>query len=296
MATMSPGMRSASLPVRIAAAWLLIFLALGLAGWTGERVEAFLGAGSRGRYWLQAFIMSGLVVPGIWWLRTRVDCQSMKGLGFPGWRRSLTTFGLGIGIIALPVLAIVVLTTLAGWGTVILDLSPTGLARLWYALGTVFLFEALPEELVFRGYIYRNLNTALPRWAAGALTVVLFVLLPVLLTPVQHYLIGTRISVGGAGSITASYIITMMLFGVFTQYLRILSGTIWTSIGFHFAFVLANRIVGPRPSAVIRFVEITSPAPVQVLALASALIVIIALVSYPRLAKRRLGWGERAPA
>ena len=56
--------RPVALPWRIAAAWTLGFVALSFAGWMGERSVAFFGDGSRGRYFLQALIMSGMVVPG----------------------------------------------------------------------------------------------------------------------------------------------------------------------------------------------------------------------------------------
>lgn len=88
----------------------------------------------------------------------------------------------------------------------------------------------------------------------------------------------------------------MAIFAVFTQYLRILSGTVWMSMGFHFAFVLINRIMGPRPTAIIHFEEVTSQAPIQITALVSVLVLVIGLIAYPRLAKRPLGWKELVPA
>jgi hypothetical protein len=84
-------------------------------------------------------------------------------------------------------------------------------------------------------------------WAAAALTVVLFVLLPVILVPIQRNILGMDISVGATNHITVDYLIIMTIFGSFVQYLIILTGTVWTSIGFHLAFLLANRIMGPLP-------------------------------------------------
>lgn len=287
--------RPVGLSWKIAIAWVLGFVALAFAGWTGERSVGFLGEGS-GRYLLQALIMSGMVVPGIWWLRSWVDQLPLAGLGLPDLRRSLSTFGLGLGIIAVPVIVTAALTSLFGWGSVTLNLSSSALAPLGAAILTVFFFEALPEELLFRGYIYSTLNTRAPRWAAGGLTVLLFVLLPVLVVPFQQRVLGMEVIVGGASRLTVSYLITMAVFGAFTQYLRILSGTVWMSIGFHFAFVLMNRIVGPRATAVIRFEEVTAQGPIQASVLGSLLLLIIALVGYPLFVKRPLGWRNLAPA
>ena len=288
--------RPVALPWRIAAAWTLGFVALSFAGWMGERSVAFFGDGSRGRYFLQALIMSGMVVPGIWWLRSRVDRLPLAGLGLPDLRRSLSAFTLGLGIIAVPMIVTALLTNLLGWGSVTLNLSPSALATFGAGIITVFFFEAFPEELLFRGYIYSTLNTRAPRWAAGGLTALLFVLLPVLIVSFQQHVLGMEVRVGGASQLTAVYVISMAIFAVFTQYLRILSGTVWMSMGFHFAFVLVNRVVGPRETAVIRFEEVTAQGPIQVAALVSVLLLIIALVGYPRLAKRPLGWRDLAPA
>ena len=287
--------RPPALPLKVATAWLLGFVALSFAGWIGEQSQGYFGDGSRGRYFLQALIMSGMVVPGILWLRSRVDRLPLAGLGLPDRRRSVAAFALGLGIITVPVIVTVLLTNLLGWGSVTLNLSPSALLVFGSGIITVFFFEALPEELIFRGYIYSTLNTRAPRWAAGGLTAVLFVLLPVLIVPFQQHVLGMEIWVGGATRLTASYLITMAIFALFTQYLRILSGTVWMSMGFHFAFVLLNRVVSPRPTAVIRFEEVTSPGPVQMTALVSILLLIIGLVGYPRFARQPLGWKELAP-
>jgi membrane protease YdiL (CAAX protease family) len=295
--TSTPATAPSSAPWRkITSAWALGFVALAFAGWMGERSEAYFGDGSRGRYFLQALIMSGLVVPGILWLRSRVDRLPLAGLGLPDLRRSLPAFALGLGIIAVPVIVTVLLTNLLGWGRVALNLSPSALVAFGAGIITVFFFEALPEEFLFRGYIYSTLNTSAPRWVAGGLTAALFVLLPILIVPFQQQVLGMEVRVGGASQLTASYLITMAIFAVFTQYLRILSGTVWMSMGFHFAFVLINRIMGPRPTAVIRFEEVTSQGPIQMTALVTILLLIVGLVGYPRFVKRPLGWKELVPA
>lgn len=94
---------------------------------------------------------------------------------------------------------------------------------------TVFLIEALPEELIFRGYIYRYLNILFPHWAT--------ILLQALLFSVFAYFIGAMYSLEQMQFIPGFAIIL----GVF----RAISGSVWTSIGFHVAIMTATQILGP---------------------------------------------------
>jgi len=283
------------LTLRIAAGWTLALVALSTAVWIGQSAEATLGVGRLSRYGLQALVMSGLVVPGIWWLRTRIDRRPVAGLEVLGLRRSLSGFVLGASVILIPLVVTLVVTSLSGWATVTVNTSTPALGALGAGYLTVFFFEALPEELVFRGYIYRNLNTELRRWAASAVTVALFVLLPVVAVAIQQRVLGTEIQVGGSNRITGGYLITMTFFAAFVQYLRILTGTVWTGIGFHLHFVFLNRILGPRDTSLIRLTDTTSEAPMQVTLLVTVLIVLAAVVLAPRFRKRSLGWNQVDP-
>lgn len=94
---------------------------------------------------------------------------------------------------------------------------------------TVFFIEALPEELIFRGYIYRYLNALFPHWGTIILQALLFSLFA--------YFIGAMYSVEQLQFIPGFAIIL----GVF----RAISGSVWTSIGFHVAIMTATQILGP---------------------------------------------------
>ena len=287
--------RSAGLPTRIAAAWTLGLVALSLAGWAGQSAVATLGVGRLTRYGLQALIMSGIVAPGIWWLRTRVDRRPLAGLEVLGFRRSAQGFLIGAGLILFPLVVTLVLTDLLGWATVTVNTSAPALGALAAGFFTVLFFEALPEELVFRGYIYRNLNTVQRRWVAGAGTVALFVLLPVVLVPIQRNLLGMEIQVGPSDRITGGYLVMMACFGAFVQYLRILTGTVWTGIGFHLHFVFLNRIVSPREGALFNLSDLTTEGPMQVTLIVTVLLVLAALALSPRFLKRSVGWNQIDP-
>lgn len=161
---------------------------------------------------------------------------------------------------------------------------------------TAFFFEALPEELLFRGYIFRNLNGVMRKWTASITTVALFVLLPILLVQIQSRWLGMEIQVGPSDHITTSYLLIMCAFGTFLQYLRVLTGTVWTGIGFHLFFLMANRIMGVRESSFILMSDLTtSSGPMQVVLIGSVLLSFGALLLYPRFAGRSLGWSEVDP-
>lgn len=281
--------------VRVGAAWLLTLGALAFAGWAGEYVETAFGAGRFLRYGLQALIMSGFVVPGILWLRVHWDRADVAGLGLPGFGKSVRGLTLGIGLLAPPLVVTIVLAKLFGWATITVTDAEGAFGALLFSMFTAFFFEALPEELAFRGYIYRNLNTRMSRWIAGAATVALFVLAPAVLVPLQEHVLGMKVTVGGATHLTAGYLITMLIFGSFVQYLRILTGTIWTGVGFHFAFLMLNRILGPRPSDFIQFSDIVAPGAMQITALGIVGLLVVGLLAHPWIAGRPLGWRRIQP-
>jgi len=164
-----------------------------------------------------------------------------------------------------------------------------------FAIGivTVFLFEGLPEELLFRGYIYSNLNSHYARWKSAIITVLLFVLLPILSVPIQKYIFGMEIYLGGHNYVAPSYILTLLVFGSFVQYLRMLSKSVWVGIGFHTLFVYFDRIMGTTSDNLIQF-NLTggSELPLQIAFIGSLLLVFLIVILYPKISKRNIGWKE----
>src|SRR5690625_3054233 len=92
---------------------------------------------------------------------------------------------------------------------------------------TIFFIEALPEELIFMGYVYRYLNALFPHWGTIILQTLLFSLFA--------YFIGAIYSVEQLQFIPSFAIIL----GVF----RAISGSVWTSIGFHVAIKIGRAHV-----------------------------------------------------
>jgi len=285
----SPDPTERSVSSRVVAAWILGLVALTTAGWVGRHLAVALGFGPRVREVLPALVMSGAVLAGIWWLRTQRDGRSLQGLGLEGGARSAAYFAIGSGLILVPVILTVVCTAAFGWATLSVNDAPGIASTSAIALATTFFYEALPEEILFRGYIYSTLNTSMRRWTAGLATSVLFVLVPVVSVQIQQQLMGTDVQIGNASQVTAGYVITMFVFASIQQYLRILTNSTWTCVGFHLVFVLSNRIVGIRDSAWIQLSDVVSEGPLQMVFIGSTLLITAILLFYPRVTGRSLG-------
>lgn len=277
---------------RVVAGVAFLVGALSLAAFIGQQAQQSYGLSSAARGLLQGIVMSGLVVPGIWWLRRRIDRRPLAEVGLEVSGRNLGGLAIGLGFVVVPVASVLGASRLFGWATIAVDTSSSGLWGLAIGLLTVFLFEALPEELAVRGYLYRNLSAVHARWKASILAVLLFITMPILGVAIQHYLLGMEIQVNGASSIQPSYLVIMLVFGSFQQYLRVLSGTIWLGVGFHTAFILINRIMGPRDDQMIRFAEVHAGGPLQLVAMASVGLILVTVFAWPWLARRSLGWRE----
>jgi uncharacterized protein len=292
----APADRSTGLVPRVAAVWFLGLIVLATAGWAGGVLAAAYDLGPTMRHWVQAVIMSGLVVPGVWLMRRHVDRRPFAGLEMLGFARSVKGFALGAGLILVPAAITLLSTELFGWAAVSINLAPSSLMVAGLAVLTAFFYEALPEELLFRGYIFRNLHTVMRQWTASLSTIALFVMLPIFLVPLQRHLFQMETQLGASDGVTVGYLVMLVLFAAFLQYLRVLTGTVWTGIGFHLFFLMAGRgLVGTTPTSFIELSELKAQTPPQIVLLGSLLICFVGLLLYPRLTGRSLGWGETNP-
>ncbi|HLQ83162.1 MAG TPA: type II CAAX endopeptidase family protein [Pseudogracilibacillus sp.] len=99
-----------------------------------------------------------------------------------------------------------------------------------------FLFEALPEELIFRGLIYDVLSHRLHTWTAVLLQTLLFTLGPAVLLLIQS-IFGFDVGVNA----NIFYFVLLFFFGIVLQLIRVWTGSLWSSIGFHLAFLITQR-------------------------------------------------------
>lgn len=201
-----------------------------------QTAEAIFGPDyDRLRHILAAMATSALAVPLVVLARRRLDRRPWAGLALAsprtGWRPLL----LGAGYYLVPA-AIGTAGCLAlGWTRIRWTEADPWAA----AAGTlfsaallvllVFLFEALPEELIFRGYLYRNLVTVLPRWLANLAQAGLF----------------TAFGVAIGAAPTIDRVLILFFFAWILGVFRAVTGNLWAPIGFHLAFQTCAQLVGP---------------------------------------------------
>ncbi|WP_177194730.1 CPBP family intramembrane glutamic endopeptidase [Alteribacillus iranensis] len=160
----------------------------------------------------------------------RMDHLSWKQLGQRSLRTNFFSFLLGFLLWTIPASIGLVICLTLGW----VDITRHSdwnvlLMSVLVLCVTVFLIEALPEELIFRGYIYRSLLSVFPHWIT--------VLLQMLLFSLFAYLIGAMYSV--------EQIQFLPGFAFILGYVRAVSGNVWTPIGFHLAIMTATQMFSP---------------------------------------------------
>lgn len=146
-----------------------------------------------------------------------------------GWKDVARKTGAGAAAYAVPAVVGVVVAGFAGWAMLTFQASPGELAVKVAALtALVLLAEALPEELIFRGYIFSELSASFGAWVTVLLQAVIFTIFALL--------------IGAAPTLLdASFIFT---FGMVLGVLRSVSGSLWMAVGFHLAFMLAVQALG----------------------------------------------------
>lgn len=188
---------------------------------------------------VRAVLMTVLVVAAVILVCRFVVRRPVTSLGLPP-ERALGQLGLGVLLWLGPALV----TTLVLLATGLISLTPRMSVgdialRMLGLIVLVALFEAIPEELVFRGFLYASLADVWPRWAAVIGQAVLFT--------------GAGVISGTAG--TPERVLLFAVFSLVLGCLRALTGTVWVTMGFHLAFqTVAQGVIGQaelRPFTVL---------------------------------------------
>ncbi|MBM2622786.1 CPBP family intramembrane metalloprotease [Actinoplanes sp. LDG1-06] len=192
--------------------------------------DALWGRGyDRGRHVASAFAISALVVPMVLLAYRRLDRVPWEKLRKARSRTASRLFGLGAAGYLIPAAVAVTACVLLGWLTIEPRGSvPVTILSALALIGLVFLYEALPEELVFRGYLYRTLVSVMPAWVAVFAQAALFTLFGVI--------------IGAAGSVDR--VVLFFGFAVVQGFIRQVTGSLWAPIGFHVAFQACEQLVG----------------------------------------------------
>jgi uncharacterized protein len=219
--------RRLRLPWRILLAWLALFGCVLIIGMTVQAATVWLPPVISHAAGGLALTVCALGL--VFLLRRHADRRPWSGLGLTVDRVAIPHLLFGIVLAA-------IITTVAVGATVRLGLadwdwsagattkSPEqGLATtIIMIVMSTLLVQGFPEELVFRGYMFRNLGGTLPLWATVASSSLLFGSMHVF-------------SNGGATTLGERmlYAVAMTGFGLMLAVCRTVSGTLWLGIGFH---------------------------------------------------------------
>ncbi|MGW3896245.1 CPBP family intramembrane glutamic endopeptidase [Micromonospora profundi] len=216
---------------RLALHWRVLVVFTGaVLVWLFLHHDALLGRDySRTTHVVRAVLTTALVVPLVVAARRLLDRRPWAGLGLPslraGWRRLL----LGMACWLVPAAVGLALCLGLGWVEISLRTSLGDAVRVAALLVVlVFLYEALPEELVFRGYLQHSLATRLPAWQAAVGQAALFTAFGFL--------------VGAARS--PDRLLLFFVFALLLGGFRAATGDIWAGIGFHVAFQTVAQLFG----------------------------------------------------
>lgn len=222
MKNIHPYVRVALVLILGAAIWKLAFF-IG---------ESFFAPGVEGyrldRHVLYAVMAFAITVPTVLVLWKFLDRRPWSELGLTSFRGAWKHFLIGAGIWLVPASVGLALCLSFGWVS-IESARPLGeiLAFVPLLILLVFLYEAFPEELVFRGYIYANLSEKLRGYWVVLVQAILFTL--------------WGVAIGAAVSLDriAFFFAAAWVIGS----LRMVSGNIWVSIGFHVAFQTVAQLL-----------------------------------------------------
>jgi membrane protease YdiL (CAAX protease family) len=142
-------------------------------------------------------------------------------LGLTGWRLGGKQFVFGAACWAVPALLTLAVLVGAGWAELSVRAPVAEIAVALLGLtALVLLYEAIPEELVFRGYFFAVLaGRFVPVWAAVGQAA---------LFTAWGALIGGQVSVDRT--------VLFVLFATVLGALRMVTGSLWSCMGFHTAF------------------------------------------------------------
>ncbi|WP_116246204.1 CPBP family intramembrane glutamic endopeptidase [Nocardiopsis sp. FIRDI 009] len=206
----------------VTAGALLVWLLMGWLDGTLFPAEEVTTAG----HVVNALVVFVLAVPLVWAARRFLDRRPWSGLALTGVREGWRPFLVGAGAWALPGAAGIALCVAMGWSSVTAAVPWTELLPGVLLLAAlVLVFEAVPEELIFRGYLYRNLNAAMPAWLAVLAQAVLFTLF------------GTALWVLSQGwGVLAERLPLFLGTGIVLGGIRLVTGNLWACVGFHLVF------------------------------------------------------------
>ncbi|WP_421951764.1 CPBP family intramembrane glutamic endopeptidase [Pelagibacterium sp.] len=222
----SPYLRVGIVWLAMVAIWLLLGTLRDLIWGTGHDGYSF------GGHVASAILATVLAVPVIVVARRVLDGGSVAGLGLQLSLAAIPAFLIGALAFLVPSALGFAIVLGLGWAEAT-PLAPIGEIVLFIPVLAVlvFLYEALPEELAFRGYIQVNLEARLGYWGAIVAQAVLFALW------------GAALWTIAAGAIAVDRFVMFFFIALVLGMVRGTTGSVWASIGLHVAFQTVAQLM-----------------------------------------------------
>lgn len=195
-------------------ATLIFLLDLGIANILVDVFNNFLNIYAQDAI---IYALSGIIGMGLTWIFLRFDERPLKQIGFFNPDEKVVLF---IGGIAITIIALMVSFTIEGlsgiinYSQMINDFITDPFVLITLALVTL-LGIGVGEEIIFRGYILRVLESNFSFWKAALISSIMFGLLHTFLyVTAQKYALNTMIAVG----------VSAIAFGIMFSYAYVRSG------------------------------------------------------------------------
>ena len=222
----SPYLRVGLVWLGMVGLWLLLPALRDLVWGTGFSGYSF------GGHVMSAVLATALAMPMVVFARRMLDGDTVESLGLPVSAAAVRPFLIGAVAFLLPAALGFAVVLGMGW-TRIVPLASIAeiVAFVPVLIVLVFHFEALPEELAFRGYIQTNLQTRLGHWGAIFAQAVLFALW------------GAALWTLASGAIAFDRLVMFFFIALVLGMVRGITGSVWTSIGLHVGFQTVAQLL-----------------------------------------------------
>lgn len=221
--------------------WAILTFGLFLAITVGKVVTWQFALGENGVDIVQAIAMSLIVIPITLYLYKKLLQQTNKSKktahSFSQPPQILTglLFAVGLAFVSLFVMDTLDWITLEEWHSPL-----TWISALALNLCIAFFYEALPEEIVMRGFIYDVLRQKLSTWTSVLIQAVIFL----------AFSASNSLLLMLAGMIPTTSIVTLpselilhFFFAVALALMRVWRGSLWASAGFHLGYLMMARFL-----------------------------------------------------
>jgi len=217
--------------LRVGLVWLAMVVVWLLLGQVQQMIGGTSGY-SLGGHVTGAILATAIAVPMIVFARRGLDGKTVESLGLVLSPAAIRPFLIGAVAFLVPsALGFAVVLGL-GWAGIAPGASLGEILLFVPMLAVlVFLYEALPEELAFRGYIQTNLESRLGYWGAIGAQAMLFALW------------GAALWAVAAGGIAWDRFAMFFFMGLVLGMVRAITGSVWAAIGLHVAFQTVAQLL-----------------------------------------------------